>query len=55
MISKLIKVNLPLYRSAVGKNPEDAFAVDQLVKINSIEGVKVYCHILDFTGVTVIF
>lgn len=26
--------------SAVGKNPEDAFAVDQLVKINAIEGVK---------------
>ncbi len=26
--------------SAVGKNPEETFAVDQLVKINAIEGVK---------------
>ena len=26
--------------SAVGKNPEEAFAVDQLVKIHAIEGVK---------------
>lgn len=26
--------------SAVGKNPDETFAVDQLVKINAIEGVK---------------
>ena len=26
--------------SAVGKNPEETFAADQLVKINAIEGVK---------------
>ena len=26
--------------SAVGENPEETFAVDQLVKINAIEGVK---------------
>ena len=26
--------------SAIGKNPEETFAVDQLVKIHAIEGVK---------------
>ncbi len=34
-----VKVGVQVW-SAVGKNPDETFAVDQLVKINAIEGVK---------------